>query len=114
MSADHPDSLIFTGAELLAEVVGLVSANEGLRLKVKQEQQRGWSKVIKGRFELVSAGIGDYSEQLRPFEGQTFSANDLIDEVLQQMSRSSKHVPKTLQIFNCNILGLVNRDHAIN
>lgn len=106
MSEADPKSILFTGADVGDVVEGLKTANRGLILRLKQEQPKGHSGRLIGRFEILSSGGGDYGEHLREFVGQSFSCRDLIDQLLEKINLNRKKPLKTLQIFNCNILGV--------
>ena len=107
MSHAVVNSIQWTGAQVGDLVEGLEIVNRGMVLKLKQEQSKGSSGPLIGRFELIEAGTGEYAEHLANFLGQTYSARDFIDQLLERINQNSKRPLKTIQIFNCNLLGVV-------
>jgi hypothetical protein len=75
-------SVLETGADALDIVEGITQKNVGLRLQLKQPQQKFENGWLRGRFEVLAEGNGTYSEQIRPLVGQTMNAAEFIEAVL--------------------------------
>jgi hypothetical protein len=89
-----------TGAPAGAVLQGSFQFNEGLRVRVHEQQQPGYGGRIVGAFELLDAGTGKYASYLKGLVGQTFStAKELIDRVSVQPGAE-----KCTHILNCNTL----------
>jgi len=102
----HPKSMFYSGADVNAVVVGLEPVNEGLRLQLKQEQAIGFGNQVVGRFKILDSGEGHYSTCLDEFVGETATAKDFIERLLERINEKQKRPLKVLHIFNCNMLGL--------
>lgn len=85
MSKAEPGSVQETGADTLDIVEGMTDKNLGLRLQVKQPQDKYENGSLKGRFEIIAEGTGYYAEHIRPLVGQTMNATDLIESVLASL-----------------------------
>ncbi len=103
----HPKSIVFTGAEVSDIVEGLEPVNRGMRLRLKQEQVKGNSAQLIGRFQLLEEGQGEYASYLTEFVGETHSAKDFIELLLERINRNKKKPLKILHIFNTNMVGIV-------
>jgi hypothetical protein len=89
-----------TGAPARTILQGAFNFNEGLRVRVHEQQPPGWGGRIVGEFELLDAGTGKYAPYLKGFVGHTFaSAKELIDRVSLQPGAE-----KCTHILNCNTL----------
>ena len=104
MSRAELGSMQETGADALEIVEGMTDKNVGLRLRVKQPQNKFENGSLKGRFEILAEGTGYYAEHIRPLVGQTMNAQDLFDSVI----RSLGHTKMTkLTIVDRNSLRVV-------
>ena len=86
-----------TGARGGAILVGVVPQNDGLRLRVLQDQPKGGGGPIKGRFQILDAGDNKHSDSLRELLGATTDA----EEVVTIIRRTH---PSCVNILNANIL----------
>ena len=97
----YPNSVLFTGAKSGDILKGCGDKNCGLRIKVESPQHVGNGGRVKGRFQLVSAGTGEYSDSLKEYEGMTVSdVKHLINEVAAKGQTACRH------IFNMNMMAL--------
>lgn len=102
----HPESIFYSGADVNDIVVGLEPVNKGLRLQLKQEQAKGFGNQIVGRFKLLESGEGDYSTYLNELVGETATAIDFVERLLERINVDQQRPLKVLHIFNCNMLGI--------
>jgi hypothetical protein len=86
-----------TGARAGAILVGVVPQNEGLRLKVLQDQPRPAEGALKGQFQILDVGDNKHSDSLRELLGATTNA----EEVVTIIRRTR---PSCVNIVNANIL----------
>ena len=86
-----------TGAPSGSILRGLVPHNEGLRLRVLQEQPRGATGPIQGRIEIIDVGNNKHSNSLSQLLGVTTDAQEVLT-ILRQAS------PACVNVVNANIL----------
>jgi hypothetical protein len=67
-----------TGAQSGSVLLGLASQNEGLRLRILQDQPRGAAGAIKGPFEILNVGNNKHAVSLRELLGQITDAKEVI------------------------------------
>lgn len=77
-----------TGADALDIVEGMTEKNVGLRLRLKQPQDKFENGSLKGRIEILAEGTGYYAEHIRPLVGQTMNAQDLFESVLSSLGQT--------------------------
>ena len=73
-----------TGAKAGDILFGEDDLNRNMQIRIHSRQianEKEKGKRIGGKFDLLKAGDGDYSQYLEEFEGQTFEANDLITRI---------------------------------
>jgi hypothetical protein len=94
------DTVLHTGADANDVLEGAGEANKGLRIQVRVRQPKGIAGPVDGKFVLIDAGAGPYSELLGPFRGSTFStAKQLFSAVRDEPSGK-----KCTHILNKNLL----------
>src|SRR5437899_9556447 len=91
-----------TGGRAGSIVCGAAPSNNGLRLRVLQDQPRGQSGPIQGSFQILNAGDNKYSEFLQGLLGRATDA----EEVVRLIRREH---PMCVSIVNPNILVLEER-----
>jgi hypothetical protein len=107
MSAADPRSIFCNeGAKAGDRVVGLHPKNRGLILKLRQDQLRGESGSVKGRFDVIEAGDGDYADYIAGFIGQTLNASEMTEMLLSAINSSRTKSLSKLTIFDRNSLGV--------
>ena len=82
-------------------LVGIVPQNEGVRLRILQDQPRGGGGPIQGSFQILDVGDNKHSDSLRELLGVTTDAK----AVLSLIRRTH---PACVNIANTNILMAVN------
>jgi hypothetical protein len=88
-----------TGARCGCILRGFVPHNEGLRLRLLQEQPRGVAGPLQGPFEIIDVGNNKHSNSLLQFLGATTDAEELII-VLR------RSYPACVNVVNANILAV--------
>jgi hypothetical protein len=86
-----------TGARNGCILRGFVPHNEGLRLRLLQDQPKGVTGPIQGRFDILDVGNNKHATSLLQLLGATTDA----EEVLLLLRRSS---PACVSVVNANIL----------
>jgi hypothetical protein len=86
-----------TGAAKNSILVGVAPHNEGLRLKILQDQPKGDGGPIKGWLEILDVGDNKHSESLRRLLGRTTDAGEVITLI------RTAH-PSCVNVVNANIL----------
>jgi hypothetical protein len=86
-----------TGAKRDSILVGVAPHNEGLRLKILQDQPKGDGGPIKGRLQILDVGDNKHSESLRTLLGRTTDAEEVVTII------RSVH-PSCVNVVNANIL----------
>jgi hypothetical protein len=87
------------GAAAGSVLLGVGSANQGVRLRVLHEQQRGHEGPLTGRFVLLDAGEGKHSQALRALLHRLTDA----DEVLAAIRRDQ---PGCVNVVNATGLAV--------
>lgn len=84
MPYDKSHTVQFTGCPANSLLEGAFDSNQGMLIRVIEEQppSPNYAGKINGRFELLKAGNGKYSGFLTKLEGQEFSANELVRKVM--------------------------------
>ncbi len=77
-----------TGADALDIVEGMTHKNVGLRLRLKQPQNKYENGSLKGRFEILAEGTGSYAEHIRSLVGQTMNSQDLFESVSNSLGKT--------------------------
>ena len=103
MSKAEPGSIQESGANTFDVLEGMTDKNIGLRLRVKQPQTKYRNGSVEGRFEILDAGTGYYSEQIKPIVGQTMNAKDFAEAVLSAIPSTKK---TKLTVLDLNSLRL--------
>jgi hypothetical protein len=100
MSATKSETVKGTGAAAGSILTGSEAVNQGLRLRIYDEQPPGHGGRIQGQFDLLDAGSGPYAHYLTDVVGQTFeAASDLIELVARHAgAEQCRH------ILNANLL----------
>jgi hypothetical protein len=86
-----------TGAASGSILRGLALHNEGLRLRVLQDQPNGEPGPLQGRFQILDVGNNKHSISLMQFLGVTTDAQELVT-VLR------RSYPACVNVVNANIL----------
>jgi hypothetical protein len=86
-----------TGARAGAILVGVVPQNDGLRLKVLQDQPKGGGGPIKGKFQILDVGDNKHSDSLRELLGAPTDAEEVVIII-------RRTYPSCVNIVNANIL----------
>jgi hypothetical protein len=92
-----PNSVSDTGARSGCIVRGLVPQNDGLRLRILEDQPKGETGPIKGRFQILEVGHNKHAPALLELLGATTDA----EEVIIVLRRS---YPACVSVVNANIL----------
>jgi hypothetical protein len=92
-----PNRVNNTGARSGCILRGVASQNEGLRLRVLQDQPKGEGGPIKGRFEILDVGDNKHSDSLQELLGATTDA----EEVITVIRRAH---PGCVSVVNANLL----------
>ena len=88
-----------SGAAVGSVLLGFCRNNQGLRLKVLQEQPRGHDGPLRGQFVILDAGDNKHSQALRELAGRLTDA----EEVLRAIRRP---YPGCVSVANVGILAL--------
>jgi hypothetical protein len=86
-----------TGARSGRILRGIGQINDGLRLRVFQDQPKGSAGAIQGRFEILDVGNNKHVPSLLQLLGAKTDA----EEVLTVLRRNS---PMRVSVVNANIL----------
>src|SRR5207245_5149226 len=86
-----------TGAIKDSILIGIAPHNEGLRLKILQDQPRGDGGPIKGALQILDVGDNKHSESLRTLLGRSTNAEEVITLI------RTAH-PSCVNVVNANIL----------
>jgi hypothetical protein len=100
MSATKSETVKVTGATAGAILVGSEAVNQGLCIRIHNDQPPDHGGRIGGPFDLLDAGTGPYAHYLADVVGHTFqTTNELIDLVAHHPgAEQCKH------ILNANLL----------
>jgi hypothetical protein len=91
------DCVNSTGAAAGSVLRGVVPSNEGLRLRLLQDQPEGLDGPLQGRFVILDTGTNKHAASLGPLlHTETDAA-----EVLAVLRRGS---PQCVSVVNTNIL----------
>jgi hypothetical protein len=86
-----------TGARAGAILVGVAPHNEGIRLRILQDQPRSGGGPIQGSFQILDVGDNKHSDSLRELLGVTTDATAVVS-IIRRTHRSC------VNIVNANIL----------
>jgi hypothetical protein len=76
---------------------GVVPHNEGIRLRILQDQPKGTTGPIQGRFEILNVGNNKHANSLLELVGRTTDAKEVVN-VLRGT------YPKCVSVVNANSL----------
>jgi len=92
-----------TGAARNSVLVGIAPPNDGLRLRVLQDQPKGDGGPIKGELQILDVGNNKHSESLRKLLGRTTDAEEVVSLI------RAAH-PSCVSVVNANILAVERND----
>jgi hypothetical protein len=92
-----------TGAARDSILVGVAPHNEGLRLRILEDQPKGDGGPIKGWLCILDVGDNKHSESLRQLLGRTTDAQEVITII------RAVH-PSCVNVVNANILTVEKGD----
>jgi hypothetical protein len=88
-----------TGAPAGAVLAGCGMKNQGLRLRIAREQEKGDPGPLVGNFEILDVGDNVHSEALREVAFRRTDAAEVV-------SRLRQHIPGCVNVANVNILAV--------
>jgi hypothetical protein len=86
-----------TGAKAGSVLRGAVGRNEGLRVRISQDQPRGHSGPLRGPFEILDAGDNPHAAALEGLLGKATGAGEVLRVIRQGH-------PACVSVVNANSL----------
>jgi hypothetical protein len=96
-NGNSPKRVSDTGARSGCILRGVVPHNEGIRLRIMQDQSKGTTGPIQGRFEILDVGNNKHANSLLELVGRTTDA----EAVLTILRRT---YASCVSVVNANIL----------
>ena len=97
ISMHKPRTVHATGASAGSILIGAVMWNQGLRIRILQDQPRSVGGPIEAPFQILDAGDSKHANSLRALFGKVTDAA----EVLRAIRRD---YPQCVNVVNANIL----------